>query len=153
MVPSCICANFAGMKALQYWLVKTEPETFSWQQLLADGRTAWDGVRNYQARNNLQAMQQGNLVLVYHSISGKELVGIARVARTAYPDPTADDPRWVCVDLVPVLSLTKPVTLAQLKAMPAMLDLSLIKQGRLSVMPVTDVHFHLILELAETPHP
>ncbi|MBX3102785.1 MAG: EVE domain-containing protein [Bacteroidetes bacterium] len=138
----------------RYWLVKTEPEAFSWQQLVKDGKTAWDGVRNYLARNHLQAMQQGDLVLVYHSNTGKEIVGIARVIRTAYPDASAgDDPRWVCVDLAPVCALKQPVILKQMKEIPALHDLMLIRQGRLSVMPVSELHFHLILQLAETPHP
>jgi predicted RNA-binding protein with PUA-like domain len=137
-----------------YWLVKTEPDAFSWQQLVKDGKTVWDGVRNYQARNNLQAMQVGDLVLVYHSIQGMEIVGIARVTREAYPDPSAgDDSRWVCTELVPVYPLNKSVSLKTLKATPALQDMLLIKQGRLSVMPVSALHFHLILQQAETPHP
>ena len=124
-----------------YWLVKSEPYQYSWEQLLKDGRTYWDGVRNYQARNNLQAMKRGDMVLFYHSNEGLAVVGIARVVAEAYPDPTTDDPRWVAVDIEPVETLKRPVSLSELKKEPRLQNLALIKQGRLSVMPLTKEEF------------
>src|SRR5215472_17658636 len=100
---------------MQYWLVKQEPEDYSWADLVKDGRTAWTGVRNFQARNNLRAMKKGDRVLFYHSVSEKQVVGIARVEKEAYPDPTASEGDWVCVDLVPVNALRKPVSLDIIK--------------------------------------
>jgi predicted RNA-binding protein with PUA-like domain len=131
------------------WLVKTEPNEFSFEDLMRDGRTVWDGVRNYQARNNLQRMQPGDWVLVYHSVGPKTLVGLAQVASDPYPDPT-DNAKgtWTVVDMVPVKPLSQPVTLDTLKAhMP---DLPLVKQSRLSVMPLTDAQFSNLLALAKT---
>src|SRR6201747_2455813 len=110
-------------KAINYWLVKSEPVKYSWEKFNKDGRTFWDGVRNYQARNNLREMKVGDLVLFYHSNEGKEVVGIAKVARESYQDPTTTDPNWIVVDLVPVESLKKPVTLAQIKAEPTLKDI------------------------------
>ena len=136
--------------ALQFWLVKQEPEAYPWSKLLADGRTAWTGVRNYQARNNLRMMGIGDLVAYYHSVSEKQLVGVARVARTAYPDPTATDGDWCCVDLEPVVSLLKPVTLAAIKGDPKISDLPLIRQSRLSVMPLTREQFDYLMVLGGT---
>jgi len=128
-----------------YWLVKSEPYKYSWEQLLKDGRTYWDGVRNYEARNNLQAMKSGDAVLFYHSNEGLAVVGIARVVAKAYPDPTTDDPRWVAVDIEPVETLAKPVSLSDLKKEPRLQNLALIKQGQLSVMPLTKEEFAVIV--------
>jgi predicted RNA-binding protein with PUA-like domain len=130
------------------WLVKQEPEDYPWSQLVADGGTAWTGVRNFQARNHLRAMQPGDRVLYYHSGAGRAVVGLAEVARAAYPDPTATEGDWSAVDLKPVRPLPRPVTLAAIKADPALKNLSLIRQSRLSVMPVGDAEFERLLELA-----
>ncbi len=132
---------------MQYWLVKSEPAAYSWQQFVRDGKTMWEGVRNYQARNNLQAMQKEDLVLFYHSVSEKQVMGIARVVKTAYPDPTASDDRWVVVDLVPETKLSTPVTLATIKADPRLDQIALVKQSRLSVMPLKPAEFDTIVEL------
>jgi predicted RNA-binding protein with PUA-like domain len=128
-----------------YWLVKSEPHKYSWQQLLEDGRTYWDGVRNYQARNNLQAMRKGDAVLFYHSNEGLAVVGIARVSKEAYPDPTTDDPRWVAVDIEPVETLATPVSLSVMKKDKRLQNLGLIKQAQLSVMSVTQKEFEIIV--------
>lgn len=135
---------------MQFWLVKQEPSKYSWEELLKDKATYWDGVRNYQARNNLQAMKKGDQVLFYHSVVGKQIMGIARVTRESYPDPTTDDPAWVVVDIKPIKSLIIPVTLEQIKAHPKLKEISLIKQSRLSVMPVTQSEFKIILGLGKT---
>ncbi len=135
------------MNKLQYWLVKSEPFKYSWEKFNKDGRTFWDGVRNYQARNNLREMNEGDLVLFYHSNDGKNVVGIAKVVKRAYQDPTTSDPNWVVVDLVPVESLKNPVTLAQIKAEESLKDISLVRQGRLSVMPLRAAEFDKILEM------
>lgn len=135
------------MHKLQYWLVKSEPFKYSWEKFNQDGRTFWDGVRNYQARNNLREMKEGDLVLFYHSNDGKNVVGIAKVVKEAYQDPTTSDPNWVVVDLVPVESLAKPVTLEQIKAEESLKDISLVRQGRLSVMPLKATEFDKILEM------
>lgn len=132
---------------MNHWLVKSEPFKYSWEKFNKDGRTFWDGVRNYQARNNLREMKEGDLVLFYHSNEGKNVVGIAKVVKEAYQDPTTEDPNWVVVDLVPVQSLDKPVTLAQIKAEESLKDISLVKQGRLSVMPLKATEFDKILEM------
>ncbi|GAC1300880.1 MAG: EVE domain-containing protein [Mucilaginibacter sp.] len=132
---------------MNYWLIKSEPEKYSWEKFNKDGRTHWDGVRNYQARNNLRAMQEGDLVLFYHSNEGKEIVGIAKVARSFYQDPTTSDPNWVVVDLVPVEPLKKPVSLAQVKAEERLKDIHLVRQGRLSVISLRPEEFDLILEM------
>lgn len=132
---------------MQYFLVKSEPFKYSWQQFIKDKGTFWDGVRNYQARNNLQAMQVGDLVLFYHSNEGKEVVGVAKVVKAAYQDPTTDDARWVAVDLEPVQELDSPVTLEQIKLEPLLQDIALVRQGRLSVMPLKQGEFDRILEM------
>ncbi|TDG36559.1 EVE domain-containing protein [Pedobacter changchengzhani] len=132
---------------MNHWLVKSEPFKYSWDQFNEDGRTFWDGVRNYQARNNLKAMQEGDLVLFYHSNEGKNVVGIAKVVRAFYQDPTTEDANWVVVDLVPVESLKNPVSLEQVKSEPSLADISLVKQGRLSVMPLKATEFDKILEM------
>ena len=131
---------------MQYWLVKSEPEVYSWEQFVKDKRTFWDGVRNYQARNNMQAMEKGDQVIFYHSSDVKAAVGIAEVIKTAYPDPTTDEPAWVVVDLKPVRPLKTPVTLAQIKAMPGMNNVALVRQARLSVLPLTPQEFEMIVK-------
>lgn len=131
-----------------YWLVKSEPFKYSWDQFVKDGQTFWDGVRNYQARNNLRAMKKGDLVFWYHSNEGLEIVGIAKVIKEAYQDPTTEDTNWVVVDLKPVKKLPKPVTLAQMKADIRLEKLGLIKQGRLSVSPVSVEEWGVIEEMA-----
>ena len=132
---------------MKHWLVKSEPFKYSWEKFNKDGRTFWDGVRNYQARNNLRDMREGDLVLWYHSNEGKNVVGIAKVVKESYQDPTTDDKNWVVVDLVPVQALDKPVTLEQIKAEESLKDISLVKQGRLSVMPLKATEFDKILEM------
>lgn len=132
---------------MQYWLVKSEPFKYSWEKFNKDGRTFWDGVRNYQARNNLKAMKEGDLVLFYHSNEGKNVVGIAKVVKEFYQDPITDDANWVVVDLSPVETLKNPVSLEQIKAEPSLTDISLVRQGRLSVMPLKAAEFDKILEM------
>ena len=132
---------------MNYFLVKSEPFKYSWEQFNKDGETFWDGVRNYQARNNLKAMKEGDLVLFYHSNEGKEVVGIAKVVKEFYQDPTTDDERWVVVDLSPVETFTVPVTLEAIKADPLLQDVALVRQGRLSVMPLKAEEFDRIVEL------
>lgn len=132
---------------MQYWLVKSEPETYSWADLIKDGKICWDGVRNYQARNNLQQMQPGDLVLFYHSVSEKAVVGIAKVGRAAYPDPTADDAKWVAVDLVPERDFKDAVTLEQIKKDSRLENIALLRQSRLSVMPLRPEEFEVLLSL------
>jgi len=133
---------------MNYWLVKSEPEAYSWDTFVKEGRTAWTGVRNFQARNNLRAMKKGDHVLFYHSVSDKQVVGLARVAREFYPDPTATEGDWSVVDLVPVKRLKKPVELAQLKTDAVLKDMPLLRQSRLSVTPLTGAHYQRLLELA-----
>ena len=133
---------------MQYWLVKSEPEKYSWEKFNKDGRTFWDGVRNFAARNNLRAMKEGDLVFFYHSNEGKEIVGIAKVVKEAYQDPTTDDTNWVVVELSPVEALKNPVTLAQVKAEPFLKDLELVRLGRLSVSAVKPAEFDKILEMS-----
>ncbi|MFY7826405.1 MAG: EVE domain-containing protein [Flectobacillus sp.] len=133
---------------MNYWLVKSEPFKYSWDDFVAQGVGMWDGVRNYQARNNLKSMQLGDLVLFYHSNEGLEVVGIAKVVKEHYPDPTTDDNRWVVVDLSPVEKLPKTVTLKQMKNDERLQDLALIKQSRLSVTPVKPEEFDIIVGLA-----
>jgi predicted RNA-binding protein with PUA-like domain len=135
---------------MQYWLAKSEPEAYSWSQLVKDGKTAWTGVRNFQARNNLRAMKKGDLVFFYHSVTEKQIVGLAKVAKEFYPDATAEEGDWSCVDLAPVKALTKPVTLETIKAEKILQDMPLLKQSRLSVTPLTKVQFERLLTLAET---
>lgn len=133
---------------MNHWLVKSEPFKYSWEKFNKDGRTFWDGVRNYQARNNLKEMKEGDLVLFYHSNEGKEVVGVAKVVKEHYQDPTTDDKNWVVVDLSPVETLKRPVTLEEIKADERLQNVGLVKQGRLSVMALKAEEFDRILELA-----
>jgi len=133
-----------------YWIVKQEPESYSWNKFVEDGRTAWTGVRNFQARNNLRAMKPGDLVGYYHSGDEKQVVGLARVEREAYADPTADEGDWACVDLAAVKPLKKPVTLATIKGDGVLSSMKLVRNSRLSVSPVAAEQFDRLLALAET---
>ena len=135
---------------MNYWLVKSEPETYAWAQFVKDGRTAWTGVRNYQARIYLRAMQSGDRVLFYHSNEGKNVVGIAKIVKAAYPDPTATEGDWACVDLAPVKTLANPVGLDRIKTDKLLQEMVLVKNSRLSVQPVTEKQFNRVLELAAT---
>ncbi len=136
--------------AKNYWLVKSEPEAYSWDTFVKDGRTAWTGVRNFQARNNLRAMKKGDLVAFYHSVTDKQIVGLAKVDKEAYPDATAKEGDWSCVDLVPAKPLKQPVTLAAIKADKTLSEMALLKQSRLSVTPLTETQFERLLKLAGT---
>ena len=135
---------------MNYWLVKSEPEAYSWQQFLNDGKTAWTGVRNFAARNHLRAMKNGDLVFFYHSGEEKSVIGLTRVEKEFYSDPTAKEGDWSCVDLKVEKGLNKPVTLAQIKADKTLKEMVLAKQSRLSVSPVTREQFERVLALAET---
>ncbi|MCA9510940.1 MAG: EVE domain-containing protein [Myxococcales bacterium] len=139
--------------ARRHWLVKSEPFKYAWDALVRDGRTHWDGVRNYEARNNLAAMEVGDLALYYHSNEGKEVVGVARVCRESYPDPTSDDPQWVVVDVEPLVALAKPVALAAIKKDPALAGMQLLRRSRLSVVPVEKAEFERVLALGGTRLP
>lgn len=130
---------------MNYWLVKSEPGAYSWDDFVKLGRDHWDGVRNYQARNNMKLMKVGDEVLFYHSVNEKQIVGIAKVVKEYYQDPTTEDDRWVVVDLEPIRKLEKPVTLAQIKSDKKFEGFALIKNSRLSVMPVGKEHFEIIL--------
>lgn len=135
---------------MNYWLVKSEPESYSWAQFVKDGQTAWTGVRNFAARLHLRGMAKGDLVYFYHSGEGKDIVGIAKVTKPAYSDPTASEGDWSCVDLAPVKALAKPVSLQTIKADKVLKEMVLAKQSRLSVSPATSEQFNRILELATT---
>ena len=135
---------------MNYWLVKSEPETYSWTMFVKDGKTAWTGVRNFAARLNLRAMKSGDRVFFYHSGEEKSVVGLARVEKEFYPDPTADEGDWSCVDLAAIKAVKKPVTLAQIKADKILREMTLVKQSRLSVSPLNQAQFERMLELAET---
>ncbi len=130
---------------MKYWLVKSEQFRYSWEMFLKDGSTYWDGVRNYQARNNLKNMKNGDLVLFYHSNEGLEVLGIAKVIKEAYQDPTTNDQRWVVVDLAPFETLKKPVALDEIKKDKRLKNIALIKQSRLSVMPITKEEYEVIV--------
>lgn len=136
--------------AKNYWLVKQEPEAYAWTDFVKDGKTAWTGVRNFQARNNLRAMKKGDLVFFYHSGSEKQVVGLARVEKEAYPDPTAKEGDWVCVDLAPVKTLKQPVSLSAIKADNVLGKMLLVRHTRLSVTPLTEAEFNRLLALADT---
>ncbi|MFQ5479295.1 MAG: EVE domain-containing protein [Candidatus Binatia bacterium] len=132
---------------MKYWLVKSEPDKYSWDDLVKEGRDHWDGVRNYQARNNLRAMKIADRVLFYHSVKGKAVVGVAKVVREAYQDPTTADQRWSAVDLEPVAAFSSPVTLSEIKAHPALGNMALLRQGRLSVTGLSEEEYRVIVEL------
>ena len=134
---------------MSHWLIKSEPSVYSWDKFVEDKQTFWDGVRNYTARNNLREMKKGDEVFYYHSNEGMEIVGIAKVSKEAYQDPTTDDSNWVVVDFKPVKKLKKAVSLATIKAIPALQNMALVRLGRLSVSPVTDHEWDIILELSE----
>jgi len=136
--------------ARRFWLAKSEPSTYSWSDFVDEGSTCWDGVRNAQARNNLQEMKKGDPVLFYHSNQGKEVVGVARVTKESHPDPSSDDPRWVVVELAPLRALVEPVSLARIKADAALARIPLVTQSRLSVMPLEQSAFERILRLGKT---
>jgi predicted RNA-binding protein with PUA-like domain len=132
----------------QYWLVKQEPTAYSWDQFVADGKTDWTGVRNFQARNNLRSMKSGDQVLFYHSVNGKAVVGIAVVSREAFPDPTAPSGDWSAVEIKPIRPVSPPVTLDQIKSDPALAQIPLLRQSRLSVMSLSKMEFEGMLGLA-----
>ena len=134
---------------MNYWLVKSEPFKYSWDDLVKDGSTYWDGVRNYQARNNLKLMKRGDLVLYYHSNEGKEVVGVAKVIKEFYPDPTIDDDRWVVVEIEPVNKLNNPVSLADIKQDKRLEKVPLVTHSRLSVMPVTKKDYETIVKMGK----
>jgi predicted RNA-binding protein with PUA-like domain len=134
---------------MNYWLVKSEPFKYSWDDFVKEGKSVWDGVRNYQARNNLKAMKTGDWVFFYHSNEGMEVVGLAEISKEFYQDPTTEDPRWVVVELKPIKKLAKTVTLKAMKSDERLSNLALIKQSRLSVTPVLKAEFDIILSLAE----
>lgn len=133
---------------MNYWLVKSEPGAYAWSQFLKEGRTAWTGVRNFAARNHLRAMKKGDPVAFYHSGDEKSVVGRARVEKEYYPDPTAEEGDWSCVDLVPIKEVATPVTLIQIKSDKALRDMAFVKQSRLSVSPMTKGQFERLMELA-----
>ena len=134
-------------KLMNYWMVKQEPEAYSWGDFVKDGKTDWTGVRNFQARNNLKAMKKGDKVLFYHSVTGKEVVGIAEVSKEAFPDPT--DEKWVATELKPVKPLKKPVTLAQIKGNLALANIKLVRQSQLSVMPLSKDEYEEIISMSK----
>ena len=138
-------------KKMNYWLIKSEPEAYSYQDLVDEGAAGmWDGVRNYAARNHLRGMKKGDLVLFYHSRQGLEVVGICKVVKEAYPDPTAEKGDWSAVDFKAVKPLKKPVPLSDIKKEPSLQEMPLVRIGRLSVMPVTEEEFRKVLEMGET---
>lgn len=139
----------SGDSNVRHWLVKSEPSVYGWSNLVKDRVTGWEGVRNFEARNNLRAMAKGDLVLFYHSNEGKEMVGVARVKKTAFQDPTTDED-WSSVELEPVAPLEVPVTLAAAKAHPTLSAMALVKKSRISVVPVTPAEFREVLKLAKT---
>jgi predicted RNA-binding protein with PUA-like domain len=132
----------------KFWLVKQEPSAYSWANFVTDGKTSWTGVRNYTARNNLRAMRKGDAVLFYHSVSEKAVVGISKVIREAYPDPTATEGDWSAVDLAPEKALPRPVTLDEIKRNPRLKEMALLRLSRLSVQPLTSAEFQEILRMA-----
>jgi predicted RNA-binding protein with PUA-like domain len=134
---------------MAYWLIKSEPFKYAWEQFVADGSTFWDGVRNYAARNNLRSMQKGDLAFFYHSNEGLEIVGIAKVVKESYQDPTTDEIAWLVVDFKPHKKLKKPVSLAAIKATPSLANMALIRLGRLSVQPVLEEEWEIIMAMSE----
>ena len=139
--------------AQAYWLMKSEPSKYPWDQLVREGSTYWDGVRNYEARNNLVAMKRSDLALYYHSNEGKEVVGVVEIVKESYPDPTTDDERWVVVEIAPLVAFREPVSLGTIKADPKLAEIQLVRRGRLSVVPLTPAEFRYILELGKTALP
>ena len=131
----------------QYWLVKSEPESYSWSDLVKEGKTAWTGIRNFQARNNLRAMKKGDLVFFYHSVSDKQIVGIAKVVTEAYPDKTAKEGDWAAVDLAADKPLKRPISLDQIKSDPMLKNMALVRNSRISVSPVSDQEWEQIISL------
>jgi len=132
---------------MAYWLIKSEPEVYSWDQLLKDKQTRWDGIRNYAARLHLRSMKKGDEVFFYHSNKGTEIVGIATVTKEAYPDPTSDDPAWFAIDIKPLKKLPKPVSLDQIKKEKKLSGMALVRISRLSVQPVKDVEWEMIMKM------
>ena len=135
---------------MEYWLVKSEPSTYSWDQLEKDKQTSWDGVRNYAARIHLRAMKKGDEAFYYHSNEGKEIVGIAKISKEAYPDSTAKEGDWVAVEIKPFKKLKNPVSLETIKQDKRLKDMALVRLGRLSVQPVTEKEWEIVLSLSET---
>lgn len=135
---------------MNYWLIKSEPEEYSWEDLVKDGKCVWTGIRNYRARNNLKLMKVGDLALFYHSNTGKEIIGIAKVTKEYFQDPTTKEEAWVTVEFEPVKKMNKPVSLQLAKETSALKDMELVKLSRLSVSSVTNQQFQIILELSET---
>ena len=133
----------------RHWLVKSEPSAYSWEDLLKEGKTAWTGVRNFQARNNLRSMKKGDLVLFYQSVTDPSVRGVTKVVKEAYHDPTAKEGDWSCIDLEKIKSLSSPVTLSNIKTDPALTEIALIKQSRLSVMPLTRAEYDRILKMGD----
>lgn len=133
---------------MAYWLMKTEPGDYAWEQLVRDGRTVWDGVRNHQAANNLRAMRAGERAFFYRSVVEPAIVGVMRVTREAYPDPSDPDGRWVVVEVVPERPVPREVSLKAIKAEPRLADLALVRQSRLSVVPVGDAHWRILADMA-----
>ncbi len=136
--------------ARSYWLLKSEPASYSWDDLVKEKRGVWDGVRNYGARNNLRTMKKGDYALFYHSTQGKEVVGVVEIAREAYPDPTAREGDWSAVDVAPVRALECPVTLQAIKEEPSLAEMPLVMRPRLSVQPVSAAHFKKVLSMGKT---
>ena len=134
---------------MAHWLIKSEPSTYSWDQFVKDGETFWDGVRNYAARNHLRSMKKGDEVFFYHSNEGLEIVGIAKVIKESYQDPTTKEPAWLAVDFAPVKKLKRPVSMQELKEDKRFKDMALIRLGRLSVQPVTEAEWKAVMELSE----
>jgi len=133
---------------MNYWLLKTEPETFSWDDLVKQGKSMWDGVRNYQARNNLRKMKTGDTVFFYHSVKNPAIVGLAEVVKEHYPDPTAKEGDWSVVEVKPLKKLKREVSLAEIKQNPVLSEMVLVKSSRLSVQPVTEAEYGIVLEMA-----
>jgi predicted RNA-binding protein with PUA-like domain len=149
---SLIWVNPGVMEIMQYWLVKSEPDAFSWEQQVANGIEPWTGVRNHTAKANLKAMKKGDQAFFYHSNEGKEIVGVVEVVREAYPDPTAESGAWVCVDMRAVAPMPNPVTLVAIKAEPKLADAALVRQSRLSVMPISKPHWDRICRMGGWKH-
>ena len=134
---------------MNYWLMKTEPNAFSWEQLIKEGQTIWDGVRNYQARNNLKLMKAGDYAFIYHSVSEKEIVGIAKISKEYFQDPTTNDPNWVAVEVVPVSTLKRKISLAEIKSKKELANIALLKQSRLSIIPLSEEDYKTLLSMSE----